>query len=640
MTKAAGVLFISINGNALFLRRTETAADCAGCWDFPGGTQEGDERPEETAVREAREEIGLIPDGNLLFHTRTRSGIASPLGAVGLGVPLPAQTPVAGGAPAVLMPPDVDFTTFLMKVTNEFVPELNDEHDGFCWAPVDAPPEPLHPGCRIALARLSMNELGIAEAIRDGQLVSPQKYENMWLWAIRLTGTGVSYRPKHDEFVKREAEHHLTPRALARYNGLPVIMNHPAESPLLNSKEFSDRIVGTIFLPYVAGDEAWGIAKIFDDDANALMLREDLSTSPGVGLQGRTVDRVLRLEDGSKVLLEGDPRLIDHVAICEVGVWDKGGDPSGIRSETREDSAMTEEEKKAAEEKAKKDAAEVEEKAKKDAAEKEKADGEGAGFKQLDGKLTEMLDSMKGISGRLDALEGEKAKTDAAKKDGDMDMTDKARKDEEDKKAAEDKAKKDAADKEKADTDEKEKSEKEKMDAATRRDSIDKRISTVEDLLKTTAGMVTPLSDDDHQQLADAWTRADNVYTALGKPTPRAMPGETSARFRRRIALDLKPFSPTWKEVDITGKAFADDAGFKVVEGQILDQAAQYARSPATAQPGKLREVKSRLDSGHVIKEFVGNPRDWMNEFAGEVQLRGEGRFFHQLGNHSGQRPA
>jgi hypothetical protein len=30
-------------------------------------------------------------------------------------------------------------------------------------------------------------------------------------------------------------------------------------------------------------------------------------------------------------LVEGNPSFVDHLAICEKGVWDKGGDPSGIR---------------------------------------------------------------------------------------------------------------------------------------------------------------------------------------------------------------------------------------------------------------------------------------------------------------------
>jgi hypothetical protein len=37
------------------------------------------------------------------------------------------------------------------------------------------------------------------------------------------------------------------------------------------------------------------------------------------------------MEDGSSLLVEGNPSFVDHLAICEKGVWDKGGDASGIR---------------------------------------------------------------------------------------------------------------------------------------------------------------------------------------------------------------------------------------------------------------------------------------------------------------------
>jgi len=38
------------------------------------------------------------------------------------------------------------YHTFLIKVDEEFVPELNDEHKGYCWVGLDDYPQPLHPG--------------------------------------------------------------------------------------------------------------------------------------------------------------------------------------------------------------------------------------------------------------------------------------------------------------------------------------------------------------------------------------------------------------------------------------------------------------------------------------------------------------
>jgi 8-oxo-dGTP pyrophosphatase MutT (NUDIX family) len=38
------------------------------------------------------------------------------------------------------------YYTFLIKVDEEFVPELNSEHKGYCWVKLDDYPKPLHPG--------------------------------------------------------------------------------------------------------------------------------------------------------------------------------------------------------------------------------------------------------------------------------------------------------------------------------------------------------------------------------------------------------------------------------------------------------------------------------------------------------------
>lgn len=38
------------------------------------------------------------------------------------------------------------FHTFLISVDEEFVPELNHEHRGYCWVHLEDHPKPLHPG--------------------------------------------------------------------------------------------------------------------------------------------------------------------------------------------------------------------------------------------------------------------------------------------------------------------------------------------------------------------------------------------------------------------------------------------------------------------------------------------------------------
>lgn len=617
MTKAAGILFVSMNGNALFLRRTATAPDCPGCWDLPGGGREADETAEQTAIRETREEIGFLPDGKRVFHTRT----ASPADGRGVGTAAPALLPVSP-APSVPFPADVDFTTFLQSVTNEFTPELDErEHDGWAWAPIASPPEPLHPGVRISLDRLAMDELGVARAVADGRLTSPQRYENVTLFAIRITGTDTAYRAKHNEFVYRNPDHYLNEEFLARCNGLPVIFKHPVKSPLLNSAEFLNRIVGTVFLPYISGDEVWAIVKIYVDTIAALMEDEGLSTSPGVNFQNFAVNARLKLEDGAEVLIEGKPSLLDHVAICELGVWDKGGEPAGIRIEAREDSTMTPEEEAAA--KAKKDAAEAEEKAKKDAAEAEEKAKQDAARKDADvgTKLDKVLSHLDAVGSkmdsfgkRLDAVEDEKKRADAAKKDEE----EKAKKDADEKAAAE----KAAADKAKKDADEE--AEKKKREDAAKNDSDDvrKRIDEVAAMIPRSYG------DADYAAITDAQARADDIYMAFGKAAPRPLNGESRPLYERRVVRDLAKFSPTWGKdgVDVS-TAFADDAAFNIVRDQVYNDAAVAAKSPTTAPDGGMRMITKRGPAGHTINEFVGDSRSWLYPMTGATRQYASGRF-------------
>jgi hypothetical protein len=174
-------------------------------------------------------------------------------------------------------------------------------------------------------------EIDIARAIAAGELPSPQRWGNVWLFDLRITGTQKSYRPSLREHVWRDPSLYLTDEFLARCNGLPVVIDHP-EGPMLDGKELHDRVIGTIFLPHVRGSEVWGVARVYDQAAAALMASEQLSTSPGVVFSAASGNREVKLADGSTFLIEGKPAIIDHLAVCQAGIWDKGGPPSGVAS--------------------------------------------------------------------------------------------------------------------------------------------------------------------------------------------------------------------------------------------------------------------------------------------------------------------
>lgn len=305
--RAAGILFVASSGHVLLVHRTDGLG-----WAFPGGGIEEGEDAEQAARRELLEETGIEYDGPLVLWTRRQKD-------------------------------GVDFTTFRAQAPEgvEFVPQLNEEHDAWQWVDKSfALSSPLlHSGVPIALQRFDMDELSIAQAISTGELTSPQRYCNLLLVAIRITGTGVAYRGAYDEFPFRDPAIYMTPEFLARCNGLLVILEHP-DGSLLNTEELHDRIVGSVFLPYLKPEvsEVWGIAKIVDMAVAAMLETETMSTSPAVLCGGKK----LSLDNGSTLLMESKPRLLDHIALLCAdpdgsgnsgkGVWDKLGPMAGVES--------------------------------------------------------------------------------------------------------------------------------------------------------------------------------------------------------------------------------------------------------------------------------------------------------------------
>ena len=488
-----------------------------------------------------------------------------------------------------------------------------------------------------------LDELGTARAIAAGDLPSPQKYENVWLFALRITGTGMAYRKSLDEYVWRDGAIYLNDEFLARCNGLAVIWVHPPKS-ILDSDEYAKRVVGAVMLPYLKDDEVWGVAKIYDDEAAKLLTEGQLSTSPGVAFRDPSVNTVKRLSSGATLLVEGKPSLLDHLAICEQGVWDKAGPPAGVLNESTErvDSMASEGEAAL-------------DKARKDAEDKDIRDDADAGK-----KLDKLLSHLDGMSRRLDAMEMDsKARHDAFEKeradakrarfDAEHDewkkadaaeclkddaeeeadkkrfeeagetkevAADKARKDRRDrmdarrKDAFPIKVKKDATEGETKGEEKKEEKElkgerEEKEEGGERADSQARgEIEGLKRQLAALQAMMKPVPDEDRALFADAQARADSVYTGLGLRAPAPMSGETVLAYRTRLLRGVQKHSKTWKEVDLMR---VSDAVLSVAQGQIYADAEVAARAPDDLPDGTLREIV-RVDpaTGQRVVTFVG----------------------------------
>lgn len=604
MITGAGIMFLAPKNEVLFLKRGD-GGDYPGFWCFPGGTTEPGETAGETAVRETKEELGFMPPGDkrAFWTRRIAPRDAHVYHEGGLADQVHAQE--GDNLPGEPGPNEViDFTTFIQPVEKHFDPVVNGEHTGFAWAKASQPPEPLHPGARIALKRLQTDELELAEAIRDGELVSPYRYENISLVAMRITGTGTSYRKALKEYVYRDKDLYLNERFLKRCNGLTVILEHPTGNAL-NSKEFNDRVVGNILLPYIQGEEVWGIAKIYDDSARDMLEEETLSTSPAVIFRDPSVNEKVTLDDGSVLLIEGKPSLLDHLAICEKGVWDKGGEPTGVTSVTADDATaykdsdpMTDEEKAAAQVAA--------DKAKKDAEEKTRADADAGQ------KLDKLLSCMDSMTKRMDSFEEkiskkdgnpdpslddpEQVAADKAKKDAEAEEKAKADKAKKDAEGGEEEAKKKAAEEEGAKAD---KAKKDAEDMKARLDAVEKKIPEER-------------SDDDMAEMADAQAKADSVASMFGKSAGRPLNGEGLLAYRKRQLKAFQAHSKDWKDVNL---GILDATTLNIAERSIYADAMTAARTPTDLPVGTLREIRQADRTGRVISTFHGDMNAWMGDF-------------------------
>jgi ADP-ribose pyrophosphatase YjhB (NUDIX family)/flagellar biosynthesis GTPase FlhF len=495
-----------------------------GTWCQPGGTVEPGELAIDAARREVLEEVGYQYDGPLNPHS------------------------VYG-----------DYLTFRAEVPEQFEAKLNDESLAAGWFHIDDLPKPLHQPFAEMLAQQALNETEVAALIADGTLSSPQYFINMWMFAIRVTGTGVTWRSADQQMAFRNPDDYLTPEFLQRVAGVPLIWLHP-EKNKLDSDEFAKRVIGTLTNSWVADNgEVWAIARVYDAEAAEIMATRQLSTSPTV-TYSEAQDSIIKI-DGQPLLVEGSPVLLDHVAICEQGVWDKLLAPTGVKSDSIPNEAEKMDEEKFVElfnkcmdaRMAKADSEEADRKAKADAEEaarKEKADAEAK------------------------EAEEAKAKADAEEK------------------AAKEKA--DAEAKEKADAEAaEEKAAKEKADSELRQQIAD---------LKTR--IPTELSDEERNEVADAQVKADSVFSCFGKRAPVPLSGEKPLAYRRRLMIQLQEHSPDFKTVDLS--SIADSALLGFAEKQIYADAQKSAS--LSVGPGMLREIKRADATGRQISTFEGDP--------------------------------
>ncbi len=430
-----------------------------------------------------------------------------------------------------------------------------------------------------------VTDLDIAKAIRDGEIESPQKIGNHWLFHLRVTGTGYSHRTglgknkDEEEYVFRDPKFFLTDEFLEQCSGIPLIFEHPEDQPFLSTPEFRERSIGTVILPHIIDKEVWAIGKVFDEDAALTMQSTHISTSPAVSFDKADITNS-QLKGGEPLRIEGSPSTVDHLAVVPLGVWDKGGDPTGIDIG---DGPM---------------AAEDDKEPRKDNNEEIPAWADAA-F----GKLAERFDAM---DKRMDAFENKGGDREDSRKDEseedrkkreEEDRADRARKDaeERERKDAEERARKDGEDEdahqaaeeldrrkkeEEADKARKDAEESARADAANRKADRD-RILALEAQI---ASMNREISPEEGNEIAQTQARADSLARSLNmnRGEVEHIKGESAISFRRRLAAKFQKFARTddLKKADVRK---ADSTLLPTLERLIYADAAAAAMDPEAA---------------------------------------------------------
>jgi len=421
---------------------------------------------------------------------------------------------------------------------------------------------------------VSLTELEVAERIRDGTVPSPVKFSNMWLVNLRITGTGLAYRAGEKEHVWRDPKLYLNEEFLRRCNGLPVIANHPDDA-VLTEEDFKSRIVGSVMLPYIRGDEVWAVCRVYLQSIVEEITEGGVSTSPTVVFNS-TSGNVEVQEGDTNFLIEGVPFLVDHIALVtkahgSLGVWDKDRIPAGVEVTNTGEIEMKKEELQAL----------------------------------LQGVVNDALSGINqkidGVVTRMDSLEQrDKARADA---------------EEQAKKEDEEKAKADEAAEEQRKADEdatKKAEEKAKADEAADKDAEEKAKADSEAEEQRKADEEAEKERND-SALAEAQAKADSAFSACGKNAPAPFSGENALDYRKRALIAMQKHSPAHKDVNI--RAIADSATLAVLEDAIFSAARQSIEKEMMSTQGQLHKRIRSDEAGRRITEYQGDPNVWLGAF-------------------------
>ncbi|WP_233633074.1 hypothetical protein [Burkholderia seminalis] len=486
-----------------------------------------------------------------------------------------------------------------------------------------------------------MKQTEIIEQLKQGA-PSPIPFDNSLYYLARMTGTGDVWRSKQGEMF-RPPDYYLTPEFLDRCAGVPVIMNHPTDSATINPADV--RIVGTVIhaFPNPADPtEILCVMRIIDGFMQQDLLTKILSTSPSIVVAGSV--------ESDGVIVEGAPIAApDHLAICELGVWDHQGPPSGIEqtilpasdaesiTAELEDIAQSGNEITLEENKQADSSGNPQFNEHADAGNAQTIDWlasiQVAAPKQfgspqsnihsgiynmtaeeLKALMTQVLnDSVAPLRAEIEALKVAKVQNDS---------TDEEKPTEEVKK--ENDAVPAAVEQIAGPLDTSEVAPAPVTNDGGDEAQEDGQNAAIAELkakiaaLEAAAVQAPVLSDEEEADIADAQVHADSVYQMHGQRAPRPMDRETLLAYRRRLAKGLQKFSDSQKDVKIA--AINDSQYLAYVEKQVYADAAKAAHAGVAVKQG-LQKIKRQDEYGRISIDYVGDIGSWMADSSLPVSI-------------------
>jgi hypothetical protein len=76
-----------------------------------------------------------------------------------------------------------------------------------------------------------VTELDVIDALCNG-LQGPQRFAGTHYFVLRISATGAAWRASKNEFVWRDPSIWLSPKMCSRWQGSPVVLQHPKEGLL------------------------------------------------------------------------------------------------------------------------------------------------------------------------------------------------------------------------------------------------------------------------------------------------------------------------------------------------------------------------------------------------------------------------